>query len=49
MFEDPPEVDLCSAEGFARAEVSLPEDVEPWSQEGLKMLEDFGLYLQALT
>ena len=45
MFKTPPEVDLCTAEGLGRTEVSLPKGVTPWSQEGKAFLNNFGLCL----
>lgn len=44
LFRAPPGVELCSAEGFARLEVTVPESHHPGSPEFAKDLEGFGLY-----
>eukprot|EP00435_Cladocopium_sp_Y103_P029361 s335_g7.t1 len=44
MFRAPPGVELCSAEGFSRLEVVVPESHHPGSPEFAKDLEGFGLY-----
>jgi hypothetical protein len=36
-FKDSPGVSLCSAEGFSRAEIDLPLNLEPRGDEGAKL------------
>ena len=45
MFKDPPGVELCTAEGFSRTEVCLPDGVDPWSPESIDELKKFGLHV----
>lgn len=44
MFRDPPGVELCTAEGFSRIEVSVPEGASPGSPEFVEALEGMGLH-----
>ena len=37
LFQDPPGVDMCTAESFSRIEVELPEGVDPWDEEAQEL------------
>jgi hypothetical protein len=39
-FRPPPHVALCTAEGITRIEMELPDDVDPWTPDGVRMLSE---------
>eukprot|EP00438_Fugacium_kawagutii_P005650 Skav219567 [mRNA] locus=scaffold886:113683:117079:- [translate_table: standard] len=44
MFRSPPGVELCTAEGFSRIEVEVPEELQPGTAEFAEHLQSKGLY-----
>ena len=44
-FATPPGVNLCSVEGLSKIEVVVPDDFDPSSEAGLKLMRDLDMTL----